>query len=295
MKRIVTFVTSGLVAFACGITASALLPWNQHSAEKLPFEGQVLTFQFATPAPQAEVTPTPDVEVVFGKGRLKLEPDEVHLISDRLHYEINATYPQVVGSDAPHIRQLNQRIRELVTAHYQWPLAINGEELRQTLQMYPEGTNTVDINYEVSLASDSVLSIYFGAYTSAIGSAHGNVQSFVVNYDLVSRKELKLSDLFAPDANHLRFISRYCKNAFDTAGLGHSLFPEGLAPVRRNFHSWNVTSTGIRFNFDRCQVFGCSAGEQSVEIPYGELKSRLSARGMSILPISSVVKVKTDH
>jgi hypothetical protein len=292
MKRIVIHVVISLLAFTCGITASALLAGEQHPTENSPRPAEVVAIN---QTPEAAVTPTPELEVVFGSRGLKLVPDEVRLTSERFHYEIKVIYPQVVGSDDLRIRQLNQRIKELVTAHYQWPLTITQEELRHSLEIHPEPTNTVDIIYDVSLATDSVLSIYFGEYSYGIGAAHAVQKSFVVNYDLRSKEELKLSDLFAPGSKYLQFISRYCREEFTEGGQGSSLFYESLAPVSRNFESWNVTPTGIMFNFDQCTVFGCSAGQQAIEIPYSKLKSMLSPQGMSILPTSSVVKVKADH
>lgn len=255
----------------------------------------VFAFPTVRSTPEAQATPTPEPEVVIGSGRMKLVPDEIRLSSERFHYEINASYPQVDGSDEVHIRQLNRDIKELVKAHYLWPLTITEEELSRSLKMHPEPTNTVDVIYGVSLASDSVVSIYFGQYSYHIGAGHGVQQSFVVNYDLVSRKALKLSDLFAPRAKYLQFVSRYCKDQFNQRGLGEDLHSDSLTPVSANFESWNVTPTGIRFNFDQCRAFGCSAPPQEVEIPFSELKPLLSARGLSILPISSVVKVKADH
>ena len=294
MRRNLIRVVISLLTFTFGITASALLAGEQHPTENSTHRAELVAVPTNPTAPAAEVTPTPDLEIVFGGGRLKLLRDEVRLKSEGLRYHIDVTYPQIAGSDELHIRLLNERIKEMTAEHYQWPLTITDEDLRN-YQVHPEAYNGVDIVYDVSLATDSVLSIYFADYTSAIGAAHGNQDSFVVNYDLVFRKELKLSDLFAPGSKYLQYISRYCTEEFKQAGYGQSLFPERLAPVSRNFKSWNVTSTGIRFNFDRCQVFGCSDGSQAVEIPFDDLKPILSARAMSILPISPVVKVNADH
>ena len=293
MRRILVYVTSSVLAFNFGITADALLGGYLHPAENVPPRAEVV----ATPQPtlEAEATPTPEPDIVFGGGRLKLVPDEVHLSSDRLHYQINVRYPQVDGSADPHIHRLNQRIKALMTDRYQWPLTTTEEELRNGQRLYPEFYNTVDIVYGVTSATDSVLSICFGVYSYGIGAAHGVQHSVVVNYDLVSRKELKLAELFKPGSRYLEFISRYCKEEFTRQGHGETLFPEAPAPVSSNFESWNVTSTGIRFNFDACTIFGCSTGQTEVEIPFSDLKPMLSARALSILPISSVVKVKADH
>lgn len=291
MKRILVYVTSSLLTFHFGITADALLGGYLHPAENVPPPAEVVAIP--QPTLEAEATPSPEPEIVFGGGRLKLAPDEVHLSSDRLHYQINVRYPQVDGSDDPHIRRLNQRINELMTKQYEWPIYIVDEELRKALRTHPEVYDQVDIDYDVTSATDSILSIYFLEYSYGIGAAHSVQGSLVVNYDLVAKKELKLSDLFKPGSGYLEFLSRYCKEEFKQQG--QFLLPEALAPARGTFASWNVTPNGIRFNFDACALSGCADGEREVEIRYSDLKPMLSARAMSILPISSVVQVKADH
>ena len=294
MKRIVTYVVISLLTVTCvSIVNSLLARRRQHALETSA--SSPARVGITPPVPSAAVIPTPDIEMAFGSHGLRLVPDKVQLTSERRHYEINVSYPQVDGTADPHIRRLNQRIKELVRANYRWPLTITDDELRRSLEMHPEPTNTVDINYDVSLASDSVLSIYFGKYSYGIGAAHGVQQSFVINYDVAAKKELKLSHLFAPGSKYLQFISRYCTEELTRDGHGSIPFSESLIPVSSNFASWNVTPTGIRFNFDQCRIFGCSAPQQDVEIPFSDLKPILSARAMSILPISSVVTVKAYH
>jgi hypothetical protein len=117
------------------------------------------------------------------------------------------------------------------------------------------------------------LSIYFVGYSYGIGAAHSVQYSFVINYDLVLRKQLKLSDLFKPHSKYLEFISNYCMD--ELSRRSEFNFEEALRPMAENFESWNVTRHGIRFNFEACKVFGCSSGEQVVEIPFTALEQLL--------------------
>jgi hypothetical protein len=93
--------------------------------------------------------------------------------------------------------------------------------------------------------------------------------SFVVNYDFRSHREVKLSDIFKPGSKYLEVISRFCIERLSQTS--DSLWTKELAPVTRNFESWNLSRDGIRFNFDACKVFGCAAGKQTVEIPFTAL------------------------
>ena len=138
-----------------------------------------------------EPAPTPDHEIVFGRDRLRIVAEEVHLKSERLRYEINVTYPQIVGSDDRHIRKLNQRIKQVATKQYQWFLTPSKKDLRYYRTVHPEVFNSLDVDYEVLLATDSVLSIYFNAYSYGIGAAHSVQYSFVINYDLSVRQRIE--------------------------------------------------------------------------------------------------------
>ena len=288
MKRIAVNLATGLLMFICGVVFSLLFVTRQQPKETSPAPA-VQPVLVTQPEP-SDITPEDEAEVVFGGGRLRLVPDEVKLKSERLRYDIDVRYPQIVGSNEPHIQRLNRHLKELATKQYGWQLHPTREELRFYESGHPEAFNTIDLDYEVVSATDSILSLYFMTYSYGIGAAHAVHQSFTVNFDLVSGKELKLTDLFKPGAKHLQFISRFCeKELSEQEKL--SLLPEGITPVAENFHSWNITATGIRFNFDACQVFGCSAMEKSVDIPFGKLKSMFSTRALSISPISSVVRL----
>jgi hypothetical protein len=287
MKRVPFNVAISALMFSCGVVVSLLFVTPQQPNENSP--SPVQPVPVTQPEPPG-VTPEADAEVVFGGGRLRLVADEAKLKSERLHYDIDVRYPQILGSKEPHIQRLNQHFKEFATGEYEHLLHPTREQLQFYEAGHPEAFNTIDLDYEVVSANDSILSLYFMTYSYGIGAAHAVHQSFTINYDLVSGKELKLADLFKPRAKHLQFISRFCEKQL--AGQENlSLLPEGLTPVAENFDSWNLTATGIRFNFDACQVFGCSAMEKSVEIPFSDLKSMLSARALSISPISSVVRL----
>jgi hypothetical protein len=104
---------------------------------------------------------------------------------------------------------LNNKIRQLATEQYGW-LLNSTEPLTHSLYKYPDVYNTVNLSYEVSIATDEFLSIYFEVYSYGVGAAHSVQHSFTVNYDFRSGKSLKLADIFKPNENYLQFISQYC-------------------------------------------------------------------------------------
>ncbi|HEY9501100.1 MAG TPA: DUF3298 domain-containing protein, partial [Pyrinomonadaceae bacterium] len=151
----------------------------------------------------------------------------------------------------------------------------SNKDLQSFREVHPEAFNSLDLDYQVVLATDSLLSIYFNGYSYGLGAAHTVQYSFVINYDLVAHEELGLARLFKPGSKYLEFISRYCRNRLSIAA------DRGLE-FRKDPESWNITRDGIRFNFDACELSGCADGQQEVEIPFTDLKEILNTEMSSL-------------
>ena len=257
-RTIFLTLIGGLLAFTAGIVS--VQSWSK------PIPPVPLKTEFAQqPAPPAPaVTPEPEPsEVVFGHGRLRIVPEEKHLKSARLYYDIKVRYPQIDGSDALYITNLNRRIRRVAIDRYHWMLNPSKEDL-QRYKTAPESVNEGYLDYEIVLANDSILSLCFGSFDYGIGAAHTVIQSHVINYDLKTHREIKLADLFKPNSKYLEFIARYCTDELKLS--------EPIEPKAETFASWNLTSDGIRFNFDPCTITGgCSSPPQEVTIPFTAL------------------------
>lgn len=173
--------------------------------------------------------------------------------------------------------KLNRRVKDLVTKQYEWPLIPPTKEDLRHYKKWPGVFNSVDLDYEVVLATDEFLSIYFQTFSYGTGAAHSVQHSFTVNYDLSSGRPLSLADVFNPHSKYLQFVSHYCIDEL-TKRHGDSIWKEELAPRMANFESWNLTKEGIRLNFDACSVVGCAGEEQRVEIPFVSLKQWLDPK-----------------
>ena len=277
MKRTAARIATALLAFILGTTASSLLHHRYSVPQNSPPQ--------VNPAPGSvnetasiPIGPATEPEIVF-HGNLKLVSNEVQIKDEFLRYKVNLIYPQIEGGDGVPIRKLNQSIKRLATQQHDWLLNPTREDLKYyKTGPHPEVFNSVDLDYEVVLATDSFLSIYFEVYSYGIGAAHSVQHSFVVNYDLAAFRQQKLSDIFRPGSKYLEFISEFCKQQLSETEDGAYLSKDELAPVARNFESWNMTHDGIRFNFDACKLFGCAAGKQSVVIPFAALRPMMSIR-----------------
>jgi len=270
-----------VLTFTFGIAAALFLDGTEHTCKndqptlKQP-EPPRLDDTNATKPIAAVPAASPAHEAVFGEGKLKIVPNHRERKSERLRDKIDVTYPQIAGSDNLYIRKLNQHIKNLVTDQYQWPLNPSKTDLKYYREKWPDVFNTVDIDYDIRSANDSLLSIYFEGYSYGIGAAHSVQYSFSLNYDLTLRKELKLHDLFEPRSKYLKFISHYCIT--ELSKKPELLFEDALKPRAENFESWNFTREGIQFNFDECKVFGCASDEQVVVIPFDALSQLLNPR-----------------
>jgi hypothetical protein len=275
MKRFFVSLISTILAFTAGlVTASS---WNSKSATVAP-----VIVNAAPPCPPNQPKPTVNVnsysvtpprEFEFGQNGLRLVPERVQLKSESLSYDIDVSYPQLVGTPVTKetvIRKVNQHLKEGATKLYQWPLKPSAQLGYSQAQSGIR--NTVAFTYQVGLATDSLLSVNFIGY-GYDGMSNNQLQDgFTANYDLTTGKALKLSDLFKPRSGYMEFISRYC---IDEIKYLRSPDNENLRPSSENFEAWQVTSNGIRFNFPACRVASCSEGEVTLDISFDTLKPML--------------------
>jgi len=284
MNRITISIAGSVLAFVCGIaTASS---WNRHANYEQPRpnydQPRPIIFERCPPeTSNSSTTKTsisteaPYSEVAFGPG-LRIVPDEVMLKSERLRYDVNIHYPQIIGAEDLEIRQLNQRMKERANKEFQSWFNPPKAELQRFRDWGPNAFNTVDLDYQVLLATDSLFSVYSDGSIYNLGAAHSAEYSFAFNYDLKLRKELKLSDVFKPNSKYLQFVSIYCTEELTNRAERVYLSNEKLEPSTTVFHTWNITPFGIRFSFDACEVAACATGGQEVEIPFAKLKSILN-------------------
>src|SRR5215212_1504085 len=133
MKRIAVYLTITHLAFTCGVAVSSF--WNWSKAK--PVNAQIRRNVPKPPPmdvnplpPVSTITPAPHREVVFGDGRLRLVTHQVRVESERLHYKVDVSYPEIVGTKDSHIQNLNLEIEKLVAHEYQSIVDPSGAELR---------------------------------------------------------------------------------------------------------------------------------------------------------------------
>ena len=277
MKRFFVSLISTILAFTAGLVTASSWSADSRSVDPIMVEAAppCPPVQPPPPVPVQSYSATPPAEFDFGQNGLKVAPERVKLESNSLGYDIDVTYPQILATpyvDEAPIRKINQHLKDSATQLYQWPL--NPALQIRNAQAQSGIHNTVNFTYQVGLATDSLLSVHFIGY-SYNGSAGSQPQdSFAVNYDLTTGKQLKLSDIFKPRSNYLEFISRHCIDDLRRRGAPPRL--ESLGAAADNFKIWQITSNGITFTFHPCQITGCEEGELSMQISFEELEPMLN-------------------
>jgi hypothetical protein len=225
-------------------------------------------------------------------GDVDLVTKQVKESNKKLMYEIAAHYPQLSGGSNPNFEKFNQVARSLVTkrvAEFKKDMTQDqGEEPR------PEGSMGSDLSiaYEIALAQDDLVSVWFDVGSYYQGAAHPNSYSEVINYDLKNGKQLNLGDLFNPGSKYLQAIATYAiadlKKQSKAAGdsLPDDMLESGAAASAKNYQSWKITKKGLGIHFDAYQVGPYAAGAHYVLVPYSTLKDLINPQG----PIAQFAK-----
>ena len=230
-------------------------------------------------------------EPISFTGDVEITAKQIKESNKKLMYEIAAEYPQITGGNNPNFEKFNQVARGSVTktvADFRKQMAPQEGEAEPR----PEGSmgSDLNVNYEIALAQDDLLSVEFNVGSYYQGAAHPNSYSEVLNYDLKNGKQLKLGDLFKPGAKYLQAIATYCiadlKKQGKDKGLMDQEIEKGAAASPKNYQSWTITKRGIGINFDSYQVGPYAAGPQFVLVPYSTLKDLIHPDG----PIAQFVK-----
>lgn len=197
---------------------------------------------------------------------------------------IESVYPEISGVDAATAAKFNQAVKKIV--------ADSNDEYRKSLADFtaadikslPGGAGlSNEVSYDVALANNDLVSLTFYDY-SYTGGAHGNTSSTTINYDLKNNRELKLADVFEPNANYLKAISDYAiADLKPRVGemSDDEWLSKGAAAEAENFQSWNLTNKGLMITFDQYQVAAYAAGPQTVVIPYAKLQTILRKDGLA--------------
>ena len=216
---------------------------------------------------------------------VRVVPKVIRENSKQGKYTVDAEYPQIEG-DA-RFDKFNREARAMITKDVAAFKTAETAELEEEMDLPEETqTSTLDIGYQIRLATDDLISVEFTQGQYSRGAAHGNSITSVLNYDVKNGRRLALADLFNAKSNYLNVISAYCikdlkeqsKRDKDSM-LDDEQIEDGAAPRADNYRAWTITRKGVWIVFDPYQVAAYAAGPQTVLVPYLALKSIVKPDG----------------
>lgn len=213
-----------------------------------------------------------------GQTRLVTKERKVENVTHR--YWVYAQYPLLESPGRSTASRFNQTISGLINKTIKSYVANEEDNFKRLSKdeddfKFSSRPDFLDIEYEITAATDEVISVLFTQNTYA-GGAHGSDESMVLNFDLRSGKPIKLTDIFQPRSDYLKVISKYASQ-----DLSESLTKRGyphtggdwLNLKNEDLKSWNITPRGLLLTFDSYKVAAYSAGPQQILIRYDKLKN----------------------
>ncbi|HEV2801253.1 MAG TPA: DUF3298 domain-containing protein [Pyrinomonadaceae bacterium] len=302
-RRLKTFLhlTLALLALSAGdcLHARPSIPQAGAAARRSQTTSRARS-QKVSPSP-ASVRRAPErffKDAIKFDGTLHFTDQKLGERSERYKYEIGLVYPRLAGGARPaRVNSFNRTVAAVLKevgnfrAWTQGTKDTRGKRPSEWADVF----DTLYGDYDVTYASDELISIRFDLYTFGWGAARSTQHYLVFNYALASGRRLALSDLFRPEAKYLRVIADFCvadlrrqrKAVCENRDPRDCEPPSeispthpNLSPLPGNFRNWNLTRTGLLMNFDECRLASCIEGEQFVTIPYAELKHLAPAKGI---------------
>jgi hypothetical protein len=224
---------------------------------------------------------------------VRVVPRVIKEANKEKHYTVDAEYPQIEGDQR--FDSFSREVKAMITKDV---AAFKTEENAQESEAGTETPSenldsTLDIRYEIRLATDALISVEFTEGNYERGAAHGNSATTVLNYDVKNARKLSLAELFNPKSNFLGVISAYCiKSLKEQSKKNNDSMPDeeliksGTAPQADNYRAWAITRKGLWITFDPYQVASFAAGPQNVLVPYSALKEVLKPDG----PVASFAR-----
>ncbi len=164
------------------------------------------------------------------------------------------------------------------------------DEVAETATPDPLGSkSTIDITFEVDHLSERFISVRYDISVYSAGAAHPNLFYKTLTWDIVGASEVRLADLFRPDAPYLERLSALAIADLERqyAAFGEGLealsadIRAGAAPREESFGAWTMSADGLSIHFEPYQVAPYAAGPQHVTLPWSRLADILAVDGMA--------------
>lgn len=211
---------------------------------------------------------------LFLKKEIKIQ--DMKISFDQKPLKVNITYPKIEGQD-----DFNQRVKTIIDKElkdFSDNSLANDQAVKEidpeAYAKYPRQYE-LDISYDKGEVNNNFVSIVFDVYNFE-GGAHGANYPIALNYNLQSKQEIKLADLFASQKDYLQKISDFCikdlTNQLTKSGgiemTDAGWIQRGAGPTDENFQFFLINPNNtITFYFPQYQVAAGAAGDFKVTMP----------------------------
>ena len=195
------------------------------------------------------------------------------ITDNRKPFTIKITYPYILGLD-----DFNKKVLDIVNkeiSDFKTNSIENDNAVKQTdpvdYAKYPR-TYELYIGYDKGEIDNNIISTVLDVYNFE-GGAHGAGYFIPLNYNLKTKSEIKLADLFPEQKDYLKKISDYCIKDLTTQitkSLGNTdgtWIQDGAGPTEDNYKFFLINKNNIVFYFPQYQVAYGAAGDFKVTMP----------------------------
>ncbi len=192
-------------------------------------------------------------------------------------YEVNVSFPQVDKGDAAAAAAFNAAVRNPLDKEVN---ALIADALQAEKDKVLNGAWTFDMDALATYQSPRILNSFLTG-SNYTGGAHPNGVYQNVILDRVSKKSLRVSDLFIDAKKGLTFLSTTSRKALAATGIMEmsdtNWVNTGTEPKDANFAQTHLTEQGLVITFPAYQVAAYAAGPQEVQIPWKDVQSLIKA------------------
>ncbi|MBA2338896.1 MAG: DUF4163 domain-containing protein, partial [Pyrinomonadaceae bacterium] len=228
----------------------------------------------------ADATPTPlsAEDTRFGGG-LWFKSEKLEIRHTKRKFTIKVEYPQLVSdtnANDARVQSFNRAlqlfIKNKITREY--PDVRDAKKEKSEWADFEEQLNG---NYEVSYASDEIISVVFSVFIAPWGAAGASGFPYVFNYDFQKSRQLYSRNIFKPRSGYVRALMSYCEPILQDR-YGGSLSYLAVAQRAKEYEQLGITKEGVNVVFDEGSYAPTSAGIHSVLVPFEVIKDKLNPR-----------------
>jgi hypothetical protein len=208
-------------------------------------------------------------EVRSTPGGLRIVDRRVEERAPRFAKIVEARYPRFDGSSDPNVAKLNGLLEQKVARIVKDFESSVGELVQPGGEA--EEQLALDVGYEVTLATDALVSVRFEVYND-FGGAHPSSFVEAVTYDLRAGRTLAIDDLFRKGSKPLAVLAAKARPLFrgDFEGAADT------TPKPENYSIWYLTAHGLTVVVEVPHVMGDTA---EVAFPFADLSAIVDAAG----------------